>query len=104
VTTPTPDVREIARASIVAAFETVWGGVPDRAGEKLLHGYADAVLSAVTPVIRQQVAEEIAEKIDEKAEQIRRDAWTPTAGIALAAIMTDAAAVARSRQHRTEES
>jgi hypothetical protein len=70
---------------------------------KRAEAWADHILVTVSPLIRQQVAEEIAEGIDEKAEQIRRDAWTPSVGLALAAIMTDAAAIARSHAQHPEE-
>ena len=77
MTDPVPDVRKIARTSIIAAFDAAWG-VPDRAGEKLLHEYADAVLAAVSPVIRQQERDEIRQDIAEKIE-LRRRAASATA-------------------------
>jgi hypothetical protein len=64
---PTPDVREVAARAHWAASN----GRLLRADEELPPGrnlhriHADAILAAVTPVIRQQVAEEIAQRIDE---------------------------------------
>jgi hypothetical protein len=109
MTTPTPDVREnaasTADAALVAEMDDGWyycDHVRELVGEHVI----PAVLSAVTPVIRQQVAEEIAQAIDARSAAAYRgefgyNDWDT--GLVREGL-DDAAAVARSHvQHRTEE-
>jgi hypothetical protein len=109
MTTPTPDVREIAAR---ATFEHEWRapGEPDwddltPGDQESYRHLADAVLSAVTPVIRQQVAEEIAQAIDARSTAAYRgesgyNDWDT--GLVREGL-DDAAAIARSHAQHPEE-
>lgn len=96
----TPDARELAKAAVATIRQQarrVWNGsviMLTSDGE-----IADAVLAAVSPVIRRQVAEEIAAKIDEEAEFETRRVH-PSAFAADA--FRDAAAIARSHSTQPE--
>ena len=98
MTDHTQDVREIAEATIRR-----WkhGALNDGLlSTNDMRSLADAVLSAVTPVIRQQVAEEIAWAIEHPIgpQEVR---WAPIAR----RWMAESAAIARSHalpEERTE--
>ena len=99
MTTPTPDVREIAAKALSNEIDDgflSWNGCL---------ALADAVLVAVTSVLRQQVAEEIAQAIEELDEMSLACHWTVTEAAATARDHAPTiAAVARSHvQHRTED-
>jgi hypothetical protein len=96
MTTPTPDVREIAAQALSNEIDDgflSWNGCL---------ALADAVLSAVTPVIRQQVAEEIAQAIHERFDHLHPE-WHSNM-IAVAEWCEDEARRRSHVQHRTEES
>jgi len=103
MTTPTPDVREIAARAHWAASN----GRSLRADEELPPGtnlhriHADAVLSAVTPVIERYARRQVAVEIDRYA----RDRECNGASEAAVRALKDAVAIARSDvQHREETS
>ena len=101
MTTPTPDVREVAARALREA---------DSGTEAIPYiVLADAVLSAVTPVIRQQeraaIAEELRTTIADQASWLWFDLGESALLRVARFIEESPAAVARSHvQHRTEES
>jgi hypothetical protein len=91
------DVRELAIAAAAAC-------PPRRSGESWLLDLADvanAVLSAVSPVIRQQVAEGVAKKIDDENDD--PDDLDPVE-VGYSRGLRQAAAIARSHAHPQEPS
>jgi hypothetical protein len=111
MTTPTPDVREIAAQAAAEVRQralSVWGGswITLYSDEEI----ADAVLSAVTPVTDALLAEKIAKNLDQIAESYN-PAFTPpeyAQEVAVKRIRREAfkraAEVARSHAHpRTEQ-
>ena len=101
MTSPTPqDVREIAaRAVLVVQWgrnDADWSQLNASGREHYLE-IADAVLAAVSPVIRQQVAEEIA------SDLMPEESDRPYFGDGYWLALRDAAAIARSHSQPTEE-
>jgi translation elongation factor EF-1beta len=106
MTTPTPDVRPGKIRHTGTPVETVARAFADLSGSTWIAHILTAVklLSAVTPVIRQQERERVAFEIDALAENLEMNSAEGDWEEALNAFK-DAAAVARSHvQHRTEES
>jgi hypothetical protein len=101
VTTPTPDVREIAAETMHAKHSTrePWAQTPDWIRDSYRE-LADAVLSAVTPVIERYARRQVAVEIDRYA----RDRQCNGASEAAVRALKDAVAIARSDvQHLTKE-
>jgi len=95
MTDHTEDVREIASVPLLSALHDLAVRIPGLAGDCHCNLVAevvlDALLPAVTPVIRQQVAEEIAWAIEHPIgpQEVR---WAPIAR----RWMAESAAIARS--------